>query len=85
MKKKFTENELNLLSKGKELRSEDIAAILGRSVNSCRIKLSKMGNSFNPPVLDKNRSLKDIKIEKRDQKYYVQVGEIVGTLKIIYV
>lgn len=85
MKKKFTETELNLLAKGKEFRSEDVAAVLDRSVNSCRIKLSKMGNSFTPLVLAKNRSLENIKIEKRNQKYFVMVGDFVGALKIIYI
>jgi len=85
MKKKFSLKDIDLLNRGQEIRSEDIAAVLGRSVNSVRVKLSKMGKVFNSDVLERNQSLSNITVKSEDGKFFVTIGEIKGILKIIFI
>ena len=85
MRKKFSEKDINLLNRGQEIRSEDIAAVLGRSANSVRIKLSKMGKVFNPEILKRNQSLRNITVKSEGGKFFVTIGEIKGILKIIVI
>jgi len=85
MKKKFSLKDIDLLNRGQEIRSEDIAAVLGRSVNSVRVKLSKMGKVFNSDILERNQSLSSITVRSKDGKFFVSIGEIKGILKIIFI
>ena len=85
MGKRFNEIDINLLNRGQEIRSEDLAAVLGRPTNAVRVKLSRTGKAFDPEILKRNQSLRCISVKKSEGKVTVSVGEIIGTLKIIFI
>lgn len=86
VKGKFSPKELALFDKADQFRSDVVCAVLNRSLNPTRVKLSKSGKVFNPAAL-KGNSTKMVNVRVSESGQYVVTvsPSLKGALQIIVV
>lgn len=83
--KLFSMEEKRILEISDQIKPEALCAIMGRSLNAVRIKLSRTGKKYNKDAI--SNSTKNVSVEYDSDRdiYVVSVGKFSGALNIILV